>query len=286
MWQQRLSVIGLILCFNGPLFAKPTPDQKKEEKASFRSEYGVFDITARIVEVTEPYTFQDLRVDYTVRWNGKILPRSDLNGGTTWGCLYGDKHKMPDRVIEPLMLNKQQIGWSFNLLGICGNTTSTHTHWVVVWPEKKRENYQTKDFISKVKPLIVPNVPSGTATVWYLYQEWGQGGTAGSFFVPKVFELQAYKPNTYSAFGKASLPADIKAWPVFDDLPYVTASYIVAGIQSFDSTPIRVVMNGLPDQDKEHLKYVGLPNTAEELKKLADGLDAVKPTVKDFLHQD
>lgn len=286
MWQQRLSVIGLLLCLEYPLFAKPSPDQKKEEKASFRSEFGTFDITAKIREVSEPHTFQDMRVDYTVRWNGKILPRGDRDGGTTWGCLYGDKHKMPDHVIEPLMLDKQQIGWSFNLLGICGNTTSTHTHWVVVWPQKDRGRYQTKDFVSKVKPLIVPKSSSGTAAVWYIYQEWGHGGTAGSFFVPKVFELQAYKADTSSAFGEVSLPADIKVWPVFDGFPYGTASYIVAGIQSFDSTPIRAVMNGVPDQDKEHLKYVGLPSTTDDLKKLADGLDAVKTTVKDFHHRD
>lgn len=274
--------VGILLILSAETQAKVSPGHIKEETASYKSAAGTFEIKAVLREVTEPYTFQHLKVDYSVKQNGKFLHRSDLTGGSTWGCLYGDIHKLPTSVIEPLKIGTTQIGWSFNLLGICGNTTSAHYHWVVVWPDKDRASYFSKDFISKSKPVIQSAADERSATVWYLFQEWGNGGTAGSFFVPRVFALKTKSENTYAAFGDATLPTDIKSWPQFDGFTYTPASYIDAGIQAFDPNPIRAMIGKISDKEREHLNYVGLPSTAEDLKKLADGIEAAGPVIRQF----
>ncbi len=82
--------VGILLALSAETQAKVSPGHIKEETASYKSAAGTFEIKAVLREVTEPYTFQHLKVDYSVKQNGKFLHRSDLTGGSTWGCLYGD----------------------------------------------------------------------------------------------------------------------------------------------------------------------------------------------------
>jgi hypothetical protein len=128
----------------------------------------------------------------------------------------------------------------------------------------------------------LPQNEDKAAIVWYLYQEWGRAGTAGSFFVPKVFELKAYEKGVYSAFNRTALPPDVKTWPIFEGLSYGVPSFVAAGIQSLDANPIRAAIPMLEETSVEHLKYVGLPFTKEGLNNLATAIETAGPTLQEF----
>lgn len=253
----------------------------RHEEARFSWHGKEFKLRVTVSEVTEPNTFENVKVEYTIHKDGRFMHRADQSGGVTWGCINGGKAlPLPKDILRPLLIGTQQVGWMFDLFAACGNAASKHLHMIVISDEKDRDAYNSKDFIGKVSPIIAAAPDGQSATVWSVYQEWGDGATVESFFVPRGFRVALNAPH--QVFAEERLPSDVTKWPRFAGLPYTKPSYVVAAINQLEGAPIRAVLGDLSKKDAEHLQSVGLPSTKEALGQLADHLDAAGRTIKKF----
>ena len=142
------------------------------------------------------YRRKEYLTRYSVYRNNNFLHPVGY-GGRFFSC-----SKDKTRVI-PITSLKGQIGWVLVGGGICGNTFSFNCE--VIIPEQEKKQFQYKKFISKELPKIKPN-ENGANIVFY-QQEWGRGGTAYSFFVPHVLEIQL---NNFEKIIKGSVLEHIK----------------------------------------------------------------------------
>lgn len=219
--------------------------------------------------------FETIRIDYMVKRDDKELIAQENSGGTMYACNYGDY--LPDEFIDVLGDGNNQFGFIVKGLGVCGNTSSERWHLIV--PLQDRQQYAIKQITTKVKPTT--RVTSKGLEFWYLQQDWGQCGTAGSFFVPILFLI--HSDNRNDAIESKKLPADISLIPEYENYPLeIYMSLFTAGLRTHDGqlmeTASRYFKND-PDSISRY-KWCGLPDSqahalelAKAMKKLGTSLD-------------
>ncbi len=94
--------------------------------------------------------------------------------------------------IAPLKSTKEQLGWMIIGNGICGNTYSYLFEIIFPYHDSihDKTEYFHQSFIAKEHPTILPN--DYGVELFYYQQEWGNGGTATSYFVPHNIEFSPY----------------------------------------------------------------------------------------------
>jgi hypothetical protein len=219
-----------------------------------------------------------VQVDYSIYRNGKFLHRASTDGGQITGCWYG-KLDPSQKIVFPLEWKQVTYGWMIKILGVCGNTSSERVVLVVI-PESPVEGYFTKTIETKANPVL-RNFGADLA-VWYVYQEWGDGGTASSFFVPGALKISLSAPD--SSFASLPMPAKAEEWPTFEGFPYTLASIVAAGLNSLNPALIREAAVRFSAKDAEQLKEVGLPETKQGLGLLASALEADGSYLRKFYH--
>lgn len=219
-----------------------------------------------------------VRIDYKVYRAGALLPPSDGDeGGRLMGCTYKDTWA-PEKMIYPLKVNDQQLGWELRTRGICGNTSSFRSHIIAV--NKKWNVYAVRDVVSKTG-LTLRALDGGPTEVWYSYQEWGDGGTSTSFMVPARWVLN----GNYGYFERKPLPLAYESWP---QLEYVSSfqSYFVAALNDLNVPLMKRVYEKLyREEDQESYGYVGLPGTREETLSLIESVRKHGGSIETFFRR-
>jgi hypothetical protein len=145
-----------------------------ENSLSFKSGKDTFDFKYKIKEVTTSGGVRDL-VLYSVYKNGKLFHSAKEDGGRFFSC----KYEQPK--VQPVKSLNKQIGWMLLGGGICGNTFSYKAE-IIIPVVNYSSFYYSYSLYSKELPLIEP-LKDGFS-IWTFEQNWGNGGTATSFFVP------------------------------------------------------------------------------------------------------
>lgn len=169
-----------------------------ENSLSFKSGETTFDIKYKVREVTTSSGLQDL-VLYSVFKNGKFIHSAKEDGGRFFSC----KYKKP--IVKPVKSLNRQVGWILLGGGICGNTFSYKAE-LIIPVEKYSISYYSYLFYSKELPIIEP-LEDGIS-IWSFEQNWGNGGTATSFFVPSKVTVNL--SNDFFEFKKGNILDDIK----------------------------------------------------------------------------
>lgn len=179
-------------------------------------------------EVTTSMGLEQL-ISYSVYENKKFI-HSNSYGGRFFSC------RQAKPKIEAINSEKGQVGWMIIGYGICGNTVSHRVELVVpvksMWGGKSL--YMSKTIIAKETPKIVPK-KSG-ADVWFYEQNWGNGGTASSIFVPRKLVIR--KDNYSSIIKKGNVFQEIEVLESQESNEWLQPNFIslfVAGIE--DANP-------------------------------------------------
>lgn len=220
----------------------------------------VYKLTWQASKVTtEQYGRGSTKVLYSVYRDGSFIHPKTLNGGTVLGC-----HMTSPEQVNWQPLGEPQVGWILLLSSICGNTHSYRV--LVVVPDK--EEYVSAQFTAKTEPII-QQFTADEINIWSTYQEWGQTGTAGSFFVPELRQIRLAESATYLTC--APFPSDVKEWP---KLPYrsFTGDFF-AGLKARDSKVMRSALDRYQDIDFEWLRMQGLPGSVHDLQELVRIID-------------
>lgn len=129
-----------------------------------------------------------VQIDYSVYRNGKFAHAQSYTSGPVGGVLVGCSFttspvSLPKMPIIPLMDSNQQLGWLVEVGGICGNTSSFKYHLILAPTQPRYKGapltYSFRQFVAKYHP-IVRRVMDKTE-IWFVYQEWGNGGTSSMF---------------------------------------------------------------------------------------------------------
>ena len=233
------------------------------------------------------------KISYNVFRNNNSIYPSSKGGGKFEGCGINN--------VSWKSLGKPQIGWMLVFKGICGNTNSYNV--LVVVPNE--DNYVSQQFSSKETPSV-KYTRGGNICIWSSYQEWGQTGTAGSFFVPElrmviqnilmfreIYRAQEQgktgvaesfpvpEPGTViPAFLKdreiyhAPLPGNVMEWP--KALPYRSfLGDFYAGLRDLDADVMRSALKAYDKINYDWLKDQGLPDSEKGLKELTDKIASV-----------
>ncbi|CAM4237843.1 hypothetical protein [Pseudoalteromonas byunsanensis] len=146
-----------------------------------------YSIKISSTEVTTA-TGQAQLIRYSVYENGQFV-HSSSTGGRFFSCR---KDKPAVKAIQSAQGN---IGWMIVGYGICGNTLSNNIELVIpaknLWGGKTL--YLNKTFIAKETPHLIPTIEG--AEVWFHQQNWGNGGTATSIFVPRKLLISKQTGN-------------------------------------------------------------------------------------------
>lgn len=190
------------------------------------------------------------------------------------------KGDIPKDLILPAMLENQQVGWWIKGQSICGNTTSLRAHLVYVANPDNQPVRLTVD--SKLMPILRKR--NGNIEVWSAYQEWGAGGTAGSFFVPEKRTLK-----NWGAFQLESIGIDDKTYPDFPDLDikYFPSLY-VSGIHAKDPDLMKFAVDKYfqaDEQTKELYGWIGMPVSKAEAMKEVEAMRVLSGRLKVFVHR-
>ena len=127
---------------------------------------------------------------YSVYSEGQFL-HPEGEGGRMQSC---GKNKP---TVISLTSDKKQFGWMVLGWGICGNTMSRKVELILPSPLSK--SYFHKTLTSKTTPSL-NHLHDNRFEVWYFQQNWGNGNTSESFFVPRklVIDQSFWGTNYYS----------------------------------------------------------------------------------------
>lgn len=127
---------------------------------------------------------------YSVYSEGQFL-HPEGEGGRIQSC---GKNKP---TVISLTSDNKQFGWMVLGWGICGNTMSKKVELILPSPLSK--SYFHKTFTSKTTPSI-NYLHDNRFEIWYFQQNWGNGNTSESFFVPRklVIDQSFWGTNSYS----------------------------------------------------------------------------------------
>lgn len=216
-------------------------------------------------------------LNYSVYKNNHIIYSRDKRG-QFFSCKPGPPG------IEPVQSESRQIGWMIVGAGICGNTFSYLVEIIVPINNPYVSNHGTylaKRFVSKDMP-IVTSYKEGLE-VWYYQQNWGNGGTATSIFMPRklLIKTDGYEPGIYKGniLNNISFIENIEVnkWPEWLKPGFL--GLFVAGLEDVNAPLMRYAIdNYYSESDKDwyenyfasgNKEYViDLVNRVENLRKL------------------
>jgi hypothetical protein len=151
---------------------------------------------------------------------------------------------------------------------ICGNTNSYNV--LVVVPNE--DTYVSQQFSSKEMPSL-KYTGDGNICIWSSYQEWGQTGTSGSFFVPEL-RMVIQNHIIFRGIYRVPLPGNVMEWP--RGLPYRSfLGDFYAGLRDLDADVMRSALKAYDETNYDWLKDQGLPDSEKGLKELTDKIASV-----------
>jgi len=206
---------------------------------------------------TGEYGYPTTKVSYSVFRNNVFMHPTTTTGGSVYGC-----HMTPPESVLWRKLGKPQIGWMLILSDICGNTNSYKV--LVVVPQE--DLFASYEFTSKQIPIVWSN-EGVEISIWSSYQEWGNTGTSGSFFVPELREVDFIDGITCPP-----LPSDVRDWP--KELPY--RSFLgdyYAGLRSLNADVMRSALDAYNEIGFDRLELHGLPKSKKGLTELANKIE-------------
>ncbi len=206
-------------------------------------------------------------IHYTVRRDGKVVHPRDWDGGRLVGCSYNrcetDLHR-----VKPFPDAKTPRGWVITVGAWCGNTHGKR-HRIVLPPIKERGAYRELTIRSKAG-LTLRHATEGLE-IWGSDQDWGDGGTSTSIFVPFRVLL-----NDRGEDSRPPLPADPKAWPKLE-IDSGAFGWFVAGLDTWNAAVMRAALARWGDLEKHEdwLRGFGLPSKRAKLEALIEAVEDV-----------
>ncbi|WP_105169969.1 hypothetical protein [Pseudoalteromonas sp. T1lg23B] len=190
-------------------------------------------------------TGQAQLIKYSVYENGQFV-HSSAAGGRFFSC----RKDMP--TLKPVQSKQGTIGWMIVGHGICGNTLSNNIELVIpaknLWGGKTL--YLNKTFIAKETPHLVPT--KNGAEVWYHQQNWGNGGTATSIFVPRKWLI--LKRTDASSISKGDVFENINTLEIMAKDSWLKPNFIslfVAGIEDANPALMQYAIDKYYEKDMQ-----------------------------------
>jgi|GEM_PF-6800817 len=151
-------------------------------ESEFKLEKNEYKIKARVNDAAN-YIGNGQIIYYSIYKNKKFVHPRDWDGGNITGCRYPFSTLEDNFEIKELKFNDSSIGWIISTGGNCGNTHSLKCVLILPPINDTNTGYIEHEIFAKRMPIIKSE--NGKIEVWYIYQDWGWGGTASSIFVPQ-----------------------------------------------------------------------------------------------------
>ncbi len=244
-----------------------------EPAKAFTVGADTYSLTTRSREVSlrDVYGWRQQLVLYSVYKNEKFLHPSRIDGGRFFSCPF-------DRTVEikNIFSEERQIGWMLVGGGICGNTFSYRIELIIPETSEHSPEYHQFTFITKVIPNLIPTEKG--AKVCFFEQNWGGGGTATSFYVPKKLEIDVTRGR-----------ADIRKGDVFENLDYFewesgtpgsgTKTFLgpfVAGLEAKYPDLMRYALQYYDNDDRDWYDVHFKDGSLEGMKSLVTKVEALR----------
>ena len=188
-------------------------------------------------------------ISYSVYLNNKFIHPADWDGGSVTGCRYPFTELQDNFTVSTLESDSISIGWIISTGGICGNTKSSKLVFIIP-PHKRWGNLIEYELLAKQEPLIRNN--NGKIEIWYIYQEWGRGGTSTSIFVPQKIIIDPSKKYKYEIISKGNvlngiLEIDTSEWGYYKNH---FLNLYVAGLNDLNIELMEYSLNNLYNSDE------------------------------------
>ena len=143
-----------------------------------------------------------------------------------------------------------------------------------------QDGYFWTEFVAKYKPVVRGG---DLIEVWYVSQEWGTGGTASSFFVPRRLTIGKQNGSWEEGSRYEKLSADFSSWPKFEYVS-VFPSHFVAGLVDLNPEVMKAAADQFyDDKATENYKYAGLPATRKEATAVVEAIRVAKNQLRLFM---
>ncbi|NVK38655.1 MAG: hypothetical protein HWE18_12080 [Gammaproteobacteria bacterium] len=259
--------ITILLLLLLPYFA-----EAQENSLSFKSGKDTFEFKYKIKEVTTSGGLRDL-VLYSVYKNGKFIHSEKEDGGRLFSC----KYKQPE--VKPIKTLKNQIGWMLFGGGVCGNTSS-YVAEVIIPVESYSTTYYSYTLISKEIPLI--DSSDNEISIWYFEQNWGNGGTATSFFVPSKVTVNLN--DDFFAFKKGNILSGIEFIEKIKSNEWLKSflGFYIAGIRDVNPELMQYALDNYYTEGQKEWISVHLKSGGKQyLKQLIDKVRITQELLKE-----
>ncbi len=219
---------------------------------------AVWTLAATVEEITGPYGWPGELVRFTVRRDGKFLAcASSFDGGRLAGMkrYFGGPSEFK---VEDL-LPEAGAGW---ILYVAESTGSAFSMLACVITPGLRGHDGYESVVVPTKQAFRQRACAEGVDLWGSYQEWGDGGTASSVFVP--FRLVARRRGLVS---RKPLPGALSELVDPDEAGFGGA--FVAGIREGNPDLMQDALDRLhsdPDEAGPRLTSLGLPARRADLR--------------------
>jgi hypothetical protein len=244
-------------------------------KNEFNIDQDEYSIKLSSKEVTTSMGLEYL-TRYSVYENGRFV-HSGAYGGRFFSC----RKDKPQ--VKPIKSETGQIGWIIIGYGICGNTVSNNIELVIPVKEMwgSQTLYMNKTFISKQEPILKPT--KNGAEVWFYEQNWGNGGTATSIFVPR--KLLVSKKDYSSSIRKGDILENIdflESRSTSDWLKPHFISLFVAGIEDANPQLMSYAINKYyKKEDKEWYEVFVKDGSIQGVRTVLDQVKSLRSLYED-----
>ena len=249
------------------LFSQISCDETPHE---FRVADNTYSLRISSSDVTTRFGRERL-VRYSVYENGKFIHGENRDCGRVFTCPYEQPVE-----IKGVHSNKRQIGWMISGGGVCGNTYSLRNE-LIIPIIKHSPGFMNRTFVSKSDPIFFPT--EGGAEVCYWQQNWGGGGTATSFFVPRKLLIGTH------AIRKGDVFENLEKFEPSTDDDYLQPGFLslfVAGLEDANPELMRyAIQNYYKGEDQEWYEVHIKDGSLEGVELLAQKVEGLRS-----LHQD
>ncbi len=244
--------------------------QQTSHRLTLRINNVEWSIVAKVKPVTIYSTWTGELIRYTVRRKGVFahcISHEDA------GRLMGRRtHKRGPSAfsLSPFPV-KNPRGWRIVTFSRLGNTSGLRSQ--IILPslhgdddELIRPRYSQTRIDHKFELIERPT--KNGVEIWGAYQEWGNGGTSGSAYVPFCKVL---KHN--GEFVRKTLPSDLTTWPLKQLNEQHAASFVgifVAGFREHSPLVMQAALDNRFKGCEVWCKSFGLPDTRKGLQGLID----------------
>lgn len=251
--------------------------QIKTEKAEYTINNDHYEIVGKERWIKNTNSFEGIRIDYSVKKNGKILRPGQTSGETMVACAY-EHEGLPSDFVETLQVNGKNIGFLIKRLGHCGGTASLTKYLFVIPSTEANNNYYDFESVLTVDKPVLKATPNAIE-IYYAAQEWGTCGTAGSSFVPRMLNYDLKTED----FEFKQLPRNISEIPKFGSIKFANFSALyIAGIKTFDSKIMNLALKYFDTNDIARYKCLGIPSSQSEAVEKIAAMRALEDSLKIF----